>query len=165
MSGFGEAHDVYVVFGHVAMDFVTFSLGVDALYVEGADLVRGFVFDGGEWSSGWFEFVWVVCIKGRNGFLSPVRGLVFTSAVGLAGVAATGGAVYFSLAYGCFATEAAFGVSVAWVFAGRVLVKRGLDSLVSAGGLGALGGAVVGRRRPRLTRHAVRQIATRALCR
>ena len=39
MSGFGEAHDVYVVFGHVAMDFVTFPLGVDALYVEGADAV------------------------------------------------------------------------------------------------------------------------------
>ena len=37
MSGFGEAHDVYVVLSHVAVDFVTFSLGVDALYVEGAD--------------------------------------------------------------------------------------------------------------------------------
>ena len=52
MSGFGEAHDVYVVFGHVAMDFVTFPLGVDALYVEGADAVGGFVFDGSTWGSG-----------------------------------------------------------------------------------------------------------------
>ena len=33
MSGFGKAHDVYVVVGHVVVDFVTFELRVDALDV------------------------------------------------------------------------------------------------------------------------------------
>ena len=84
MSGFGEAHDVYVVFGHVAMDFVTFPLGVDALYVEGADAVGGFVFDGSTWGSG------------RFGFLSPRRGLVLLSALVETRVASSSGACRFA---------------------------------------------------------------------
>ena len=81
MSGFGEAHDVYVVFGHVVVDFVTFSLGVDALYVEGTDAVRGFVFDS--------------LFSGRFGFLSLRRGLFLLSTMCPAGFASAGGAVRF----------------------------------------------------------------------
>ena len=131
MPGFGEAHDVYVVFGHVVVDFVTFSLGVDALYVEGTDAVRGFVFDS--------------LFNGRFGFLSLRRGLFLLSTMCPAGFASAGGAVRFSSCYAFVGSESSGCVACPRVVFGRMLApSRRVGSLVSAGYT-----------YPRLTRHAV----------